>query len=89
VSIDEDVFCGNIEDLWTGRQWAITCFRDSEGYNIFGVGTAGDEVDHYVHDFSDSFKYDEPSDEEKKHLDEIAERLGLPAPSMHQDTYYA
>ncbi len=89
VSIDEDVFCENIEKIWAGHDWDILSFRDSNGCNIFGIGTAGDEVDHYAMDFFKDFKYDEPSNKKKKQLDEVAEKLGLPAPQVYQETFYA
>ena len=88
VSIDEDVFCENIEKLWSGHEWDITCFRNSAGENVFGVGNAGQEVDHYNSSFSNDYKMDEPDDDKKKQLDAIAVKLGLPSPTMHQETFY-
>jgi len=89
LEIDEDVFCENIEKLWDGREWDIISFRDRDGYNIFGVGSACDEADHYVGNWHEGFRYDEPDDEKKKQLEEIGKKLGLPEPQIYSDTYYA
>jgi hypothetical protein len=79
VTIDEDTFSENIEKLWSGHEWDVTCSRDESGYNVFGVGDVGDE----------NFMPKEPTDDQKKELEAIAVKLGLPAPTMHQGTYYA
>ena len=79
ITIDEDTFSENIEKLWSGREWDITRSRDESGYNVFGVGDVGDE----------SCIPKEPTDDQKKELEAIAAKLGLPAPTMHQGTYYA
>lgn len=90
LDIDEDLFTEKLEELWPGENtWDITSCRDSNGYNVFGIGSAGDEVDHYVDNFSNDFRYDEPNDDKKKQLDEIAEVLNLPAPKIYQETFYA
>ncbi len=78
VIIDEDTFCENIEKLWSGHEWDITCSRNEEGYNVFGVGGVGD---------GGSIPRG-PTDEQKKEMDTIALKLGLPSPSMLQEKFF-
>lgn len=78
VIIDEETFCENIEKLWSGHEWDITCSRNEAGYNVFGVGSVGGE----------SSKLTEPTDKEKKEMDAIAAKLGLPSPSMLHENFF-
>jgi hypothetical protein len=90
LEIDEEALVEKIEELWPGENtWDIHSCEDSDGYGVYGVGTAGEEVDHYINNFTNAFKYPEPNAEKKKQLDEIAKTLGLPAPQMYQETFYA
>ncbi len=85
LTIDEETFCENIEKLWSGDEWDVVSCRNESHEYIFGIGSAGEEVDH---DMLDPFEFDEPTKNQKKELDAIAEELKLPAPSIYQEVFY-
>ena len=87
--IDDETFCDNLEKLWDGHEWDIVADASSDGMKIFGLGEAGDEIDHNVTEGRwEDFKYPEPSDEKKKAFDEVAKKLNLPKPSIYQETFF-
>ena len=88
--LDEWTFQENLEKLWDGEDWDITHSRDRDGGQVFGLGVAGIEVDHYLppHQNWEDFKYPEPSDERRKKFDELAEKLNFPKPQLYQDTFF-
>ena len=91
LSIDEYAFREKLDKEWGGKDWAITNSEDKDGYMIYGLGEYGCEIDHYFQGPGrwEDFRFPEPSDEDKKKMDEMAARLNLPEPKLYSDTFFA
>jgi hypothetical protein len=89
ITIDGDKFCENIEDEWDGPEWDIVCTRNSNGLQVFGLGSAGGEIDHYMPPTQrwEDFKYPEPDEDKKTKFDDIVKKLKLPTPKIHSETF--
>jgi hypothetical protein len=90
ITIDEDVFEQNLEEIWTGDSWDIVSKHDPDGIKIIGIGQSGCEIDHYLppgQDWED-FEYPEPTDKKKKEFDKIAKQLNLPKPKLYKRTWF-
>jgi len=87
IYIDEWKMIDNLEKLWEDQR-GVDCCDDADGFKVFGIGTSGTEIDHYIDDYQ-NFYYDEPSDENKAKLDKIAEKLGMPKPQIYKGNFYA
>jgi hypothetical protein len=85
---DEYAFIQNLQKHWDGDPLDITFSNNEKEEVILGLGTAGYEVDHYNDNFTDDFEYDEPPIEKQEMFDELAKKLKLPVPHMHQGTFY-
>ena len=92
IQIDEDLFCENIEKLWDGHERDIITSRDADGYNVIGLGQAGDEIDH-CQSLTDGrwedFEFPEPNEEQKKKFDKLAKKMKLPKPKIYKGTFFA
>ncbi len=91
ISIDEWEFVANLEEHWTGDDYAITSSDHHDEYGIvYGVGKAGSEIDHYMSEGRwEDFEYPEPNEEERKKMDEMAEKINLPKPKIYKGTFWA
>ena len=82
-----------IEKLNSIKHKAKIFGQDSTPDNEFivGVGNSGIEIDHYMLDneYWQDYQSPEPSYDQIKELDRIAEVLGLPKPEMYRATFWA
>ncbi|MHA1468971.1 MAG: hypothetical protein ACTSSP_00265 [Candidatus Asgardarchaeia archaeon] len=88
VSIDES-FIESLDEIWEGNKWDLNSTYGPDGRMVFGLGTHDSEVDHSGYDYTgENFKFPEPSYKDQKKFDELAKKLKLPQPKMHQATWY-
>ena len=87
-SVDAYDFVKKLQENWDGDIFDLTFSNTEDGEMVFGLGTAGQEVDHYNESFTDAFEYAEPDIASQEKFDELAKKLNLPVPHMHQGTFY-
>jgi len=89
VCVDEYKIVENIEKVWEEecKNLYIICCDDESGCKVFGLGQYNTEIDHYIDDWQNFF-FDEPSEDNKKKFDELAEKLGMPKPQMYKENFY-
>ena len=85
---EENEIINNLIEEYPGSEWDINSGRAKESCQIFGIGGSGHEVDHGMNPLENGHYYPEPTDEQKKEMDRIAEKFGLPKPKLFRETYY-